>query len=183
MKNIIWTARYIGAPTAVRYCKRCGADSAFASSGLFRVNAQQKALDVWLIYKCPDCGVTWNMTVLSRVAPRSLPPELLEGFHRNDAELALRYATDRALIKRNGAAPGSARVELEGEPVDLIAPARIELTAPWPCECRAAAAIRGKLELSGSEFDRLCDSGRLVCLSGQDLKRCRLTGTIVMELR
>jgi len=67
------------------------------------VNAQKKTLDVWLIYRCSVCGATWNLTVLSRVAPRSLPPELLRGFQDNDPDLAARYASDRALLKKNGA--------------------------------------------------------------------------------
>ena len=70
------------------------------------MNAQKKSLDVWLIYKCPVCGATWNLTVLSRVAPRLIPPELLQGFYDNDPDLAARYASDRALVKRNGAEPG-----------------------------------------------------------------------------
>jgi len=67
------------------------------------VNGQKKNLDVWLIYKCTVCNTTWNLTILSRIAPRSIPPELLTGFHENDPDLANRYANDAALIKRNGA--------------------------------------------------------------------------------
>lgn len=105
MKKTYSGAQYPDAPAAVRYCKRCGVKTEFYSSGLFRMNAHQKNLDVWLIYKCSKCGTTWNMTVFTRVNPRSLSPELLEGFQNNDAEIALRYARDSALIKRNGAEP------------------------------------------------------------------------------
>jgi len=93
------------APAAVRYCKRCGIKTGFISSGAFRVNAQRKNLDVWLIYKCSACKTTWNLTVLSRVSPLSIPPELLRGFHENDPDIALSYANDIALIKKNGAKP------------------------------------------------------------------------------
>ncbi len=183
MKKIVWTARYLSAPTAVRYCKHCSLRTAFVSSGLFRVNAQQKALDVWLIFKCPNCDTTWNCTVLSRVNPHALPPDLLEGFHANSGELAMHYATDTALLKRNGTEPGASKIEILGEKVDFTEPVRIELTAEWPSEQKAAAAIREKFGISRSQFDRLCESGRICCVSGQNLKKCKLTGTIVLEVR
>ena len=183
MKKIIWTARYLSAPTAVRYCKHCGTKTAFASSGLFRVNAQQKALDVWLIFKCPNCDTTWNCTIMSRVNPHALPPDLLQGFHANDEKLAMRYAADAALLKRNGVEPGIPEIEILGDTVDFTEPVSIELTAEWSAGYKAATAIRDKLGISRSQFDRLCESGKILCTSGQNLKKCRLTGTIVIEIR
>lgn len=183
MKKVTWTAHYLRAPTAVRYCKHCGAKTTFASSGLFRVNAQQKTLDVWLIFKCPNCDMTWNCTILSRVNPRALSPELLQGFHANDVELAMRYATDAALLKRNGAEPGIPEIEILGDNIDFAEPVSIELTAEWPAEFKAATAIREKLGVSRSQFDRLCESGTILCTSGQNLKKCKLTGKIVIEIR
>lgn len=183
MKNVIWTARYLSTPTAVRYCKHCGAKTTFASSGLFRVNAQQKALDIWLIFKCAKCDTTWNLTLFSRVNPHCLSPNLLQGFHANDFELAMQYATDAALIKRNGAELGIPEVEILGEEIDLTEPIHIELTAEWPSEYKTAAALRSKLGLSRAEFERLCESGKIVCVSGQNLKKCKLSGTIIIEIR
>lgn len=183
MKNVIWTAHYRNAPTAVRYCKHCGTRTAFASSGLFRVNAQQKALDIWLIFKCVNCDTTWNLTVLSRVNPATLPPDLLHGFHINDDRLAMRYATDMELIKRNGAEPGMPEIEILGKPVDLTESARITLISDWPMEYKASTAIRDKLALSRSAYDRLWDSGRIVCISGQNLKKSKLSDTITIEIR
>ena len=174
---------YLNAPTVIRYCKHCGAKTTFASSGLFRVNAQQKALDVWLIFKCQHCDMTWNCTILSRANPNTLPKELLHGFHTNDSALAMQYATNTALLKRNGATPGVPELTLLGEDIDCAPPVCIELTATWPAEHRAAAAIRQKLGLSRSRFDQLCESGRLICHSGQNLKKCNLAGTFYLELK
>lgn len=183
MKKVIWTAHYLSAPTAVRYCKHCGAKTAFASSRLFRVNAQQKTLDVWLTFKCPNCDTTWNCTILSRVNPRALPSDLLQGFHANDGELAMLYATDAALLKRNGAEPRVPEIEIQGATVDFTEPVCIELTAEWPAEYKAATAIREKLGVSRSRFDRLCESGKILCTSGQNLKKCKFTGKFVIEIR
>lgn len=120
---------------------------------------------------------------MSRVNPRVLPPDLLHGFHANNGELAMRYATDAALLKRNGAEPGIPEIEIQGDAVDFTEPVRIELTAEWPAEYKAATAIREKLGASRSQFDRLCESGRILCTSGQNLKKCKLTGKIVIEIR
>ena len=97
-------------PTVIRYCRKCGIRTEFASTESFRVNAQRKSLDVWLIYKCIKCNTTWNLTVLSRVAPGTIPPEMLRGFHDNNTDLAMIYATDKTLIKRNGAEPGQVKI-------------------------------------------------------------------------
>jgi hypothetical protein len=99
------TAQAENASIVVKYCKKCKMKAKFASSGLFRVNANRKNLDVWLIYKCIKCNTTWNLTVLSRVTTGSIPQDLLTGFHENDIELAKHYASDVALIKRSGAEP------------------------------------------------------------------------------
>ena len=103
MKRKDRTKREENASTVVKYCKKCKTKTDFTSSGLFRVNANRKKLDVWLVYKCMKCNTRWNLTILSRVTTGSIPQDLLAGFHDNDIELAKHYASDVALIKRNGA--------------------------------------------------------------------------------
>jgi len=91
------------APKVVKNCRRCRKKTTFFSSGIFRINAQKKKLDVWLIYKCSVCNTTWNLTVFTRAVPNSIPYELLHGFYENDPALAELYANDAKLIKQNGA--------------------------------------------------------------------------------
>ncbi|WP_243015095.1 DUF1062 domain-containing protein, partial [Brevibacillus borstelensis] len=55
--------QYLSPPPAIKYCKKCGKKTEYVCSGLFRVNAQCKYLDIWLIYKCSNCDSTWNMTI------------------------------------------------------------------------------------------------------------------------
>ncbi|MCL2842574.1 MAG: DUF1062 domain-containing protein [Oscillospiraceae bacterium] len=156
--------------------------TSFVSSGLFRVNAQKKSLDVWLVYKCSVCDTTWNLTVLSRVNPHSILPETLRRFLDNDPDLALRYASDVSLIKRNGGEPGCPLVEIEGDQVDLKEPVRIRLIAEQAVGVRVLTILRNQLGLSRSEMSRLCDSGRLRCTSGQEIKKYKLTGEIIIEI-
>ena len=103
MKKITREVQYRSPVVAVRYCKKCGRKSRFLCTGLFRVNANRKCLDIWLIYKCASCDTTWNSTIYSRIAPQSISPVLLEKFHANDSELAGEYAMDVALLRKNGA--------------------------------------------------------------------------------
>ncbi|MCL2083760.1 MAG: DUF1062 domain-containing protein [Oscillospiraceae bacterium] len=183
MKSIIWTVRIKAAPTAVRYCKRCGVKTGFVSSGLFRVNAQQKSLDVWLIYKCPVCDTTWNLTVLTRAAARSLPPGLLRGFLDNEPGIATRCASDAALIKHSGAEPGPPEIEITGEDAGRGEPVQIRIAPEQPLKIRAEHVLRKKLGLSRGGLDKALSSGRLVCVSGHDLKKCALSCEVVVELR
>ena len=70
MKKIIWKIEPLGLPLVLRHCKKCGKTAEFICSGQFRVNAQRKYLDIWLIYKCAKCDTTWNAAVYSRVSPQ-----------------------------------------------------------------------------------------------------------------
>ncbi|WP_340701200.1 DUF1062 domain-containing protein [Brevibacillus borstelensis] len=91
--------QYLSPPPAIKYCKKCGKKTEYVCSGLFRVNAQRKYLDIWLIYKCSNCDSTWNMTIYSRINPKSIASEILEGFHSNNGELVEKYAMDTELIQ------------------------------------------------------------------------------------
>ncbi|MFR4803915.1 MAG: DUF1062 domain-containing protein [Eggerthellaceae bacterium] len=100
------------APVALRPCGTCGADAEFASTGLFRVNAQKKRLDVWLIYRCATCGSVWNSAVISRGRPGSIDREELERFTGNDPVMALWCALDVSLLGQRRArarSPSSSR--------------------------------------------------------------------------
>jgi len=95
-------------PRVYRNCKNCEKKREFYCSEKFRMNAHQKKLDVWLIYKCSVCDTTWNCTILTRVPPSRIPPELYDKLQNNDKETAWRYAFDYELLKRNGAEPDPA---------------------------------------------------------------------------
>lgn len=182
MKEITWRVELLAPPAAIRYCKKCGAKRAFASSGLFRVNANQRLLDVWLIYRCADCDATWNRTLLSRVRPGSIPAEELEGFHRNDPALALRYAVDEGGLRRCGAECAAPAVAVTGEDVVPGGPVLVRLVSPLATGIKVAALLREKLGLSRSAFERLVDQGRIRETTGADLSRCKLRAEISVQM-
>ena len=182
MLRIQWEVRYTSAPSAVRYCKRCAERTAFMPTGLFRVNAQQKALDIWLIYKCGRCKTTWNMTVLSRVRPTQIPAKALEGYHANDTALAREVAMNAALVRKNGAEPGAPEYTLHGEPVPEGQCVELCIVAE-PSDVRLAAVLREILGLSRSAFDRRVQNHTVVGASGEDIRKRKLGGRIVIQIK
>ena len=75
-----------------RHCKKCKRTVSFECSGKFRVNANGKLVDVWLIYRCERCGASWNREIYSRVKPSSIDKALYQGFIENDSETVALYA-------------------------------------------------------------------------------------------
>ena len=182
MKTIHWEACITGAPTVARYCKHCGKKTGFRSSGLFRVNAQQKHLDIWLIYRCERCDTTWNLPLFSRIGSSSLPQEVLDKYSSNDSDLAMHHATDVSIMKRSGIALETVNAKITGEDIGLLETVRVKIIFKWPIEIKAAVLIREKLKLSRREFDAMCERGQIVCVSGHDLKKCKSAGEIIFEL-
>lgn len=183
MKTIVWEVTVLSPPDATRHCKRCGGKTAHRSSGLFRVNAQQKALDIWLVYRCAFCKSTWNLPLFSRISPKSIHPDLLRRLMENDGELACRYAMDTGLLKRNGAEPGPPVYDVRGEGIDPAQDVRVRLACRHPAEVRVAGIIRKKLSLSKRAFDALVAGGAVALENGADIHRCRVQPGLVILFR
>lgn len=83
----IWKIKVNNTPALKRKCNRCDCNS-FYCSNKFRMNAQKRNLDVWLIYRCAACDSTYNLTILSRTKPERIDKELFRKFLENDENLA-----------------------------------------------------------------------------------------------
>ena len=84
-------------------CGGCGKKQEFVNSGKFRINANGKCVDVWLIYRCKKCKHSWNLTIYERTKPGKIPTELFEAFLENDYDTAMAYGRDIDFLKRNNA--------------------------------------------------------------------------------
>lgn len=73
----------------------------FRANGKFRVNANHKLLDAWILALCTGCGDTTKLTVLERTHVRSVRPELLDLLHNNDRGLAAELLQDPVVRRRN----------------------------------------------------------------------------------
>ena len=80
-------------PLVLRRCHVCASER-FRASGKFRVNANHKLIDAWLLALCTACGDTAKLTVLERVTVRSIRPELLDRLHHNDPGLTAELLQD-----------------------------------------------------------------------------------------
>ena len=96
-----WLVCPTGLPLIRRRCLSCRS-ALYRADGKFRVNANHKLLDVWLLALCVGCGETVKLTVLERANVRAIDPTTLDRFHDNDIELAATLLPDPGLLRRNG---------------------------------------------------------------------------------
>jgi hypothetical protein len=160
----------------------CASDS-FRTSGKFRVNANHKLIDVWLLALCTACGETTKLTVMERMNVRSVRPELLDRLHDNDPVLAAELLQEPAVRRRNRIAldwedawrldtGGSDHLDREVIDVSVRFAARIPV--------RPVRLIAEGCGLSRAEVERLITDGKLVSavrLSG------RLSGDFTFTLK
>ena len=151
-----WTLRAIELPRVFRRCGRCQEKRPFVSSEKFRVNAQKRRIDVWLIYRCCECNDTWNCEVTERAAPEKIGPEALHRFCKNDTGEARRRAFDFAAITRLGVElehsipytierPVLSRDHLVRVEIELLDPICVRLDALL---AKALAVSRGRVRES-----------------------------------
>jgi hypothetical protein len=169
-------------PLVIRRCRVCAAER-FRPSGKFRVNANHKLLDAWLLVLCTGCGDTAKLTIFERMTVRSVRPELLDRLHRNDTGLIGELLQDPSLPHRNRIAldwdgawrldtGGSDHLDQEVVDVSVLFAARIPV--------RPVRLIAVGCGLSRAEVERLIDEGKLVSaarLSG------RLSGDFAFTLK
>ncbi|WP_191909022.1 DUF1062 domain-containing protein [Hypericibacter adhaerens] len=150
-------------------CARCNARRPFVCSGKFRVNAQKKRLDAWLVYRCAHCEQSWNFPVLERCPVNAIEPALLRALTENDATLARRHAFDLVRLARYCAEVESfadlavERQRITGD-TDNPAVAEIAIRLPYACGLRLDRFLAGELGLSRSRLMQLAETGGLVLL-------------------
>lgn len=180
MKKIVWEVEYLSLPPVFKYCKKCREKKEFICSGQFRVNAQRKSLDIWLIYKCSSCDTTWNATLYSRISPQSLNPELLEAFHGNDEMLVEQFAMNTDLLQKNGVEIGLPSYSIIGEDFSPTEAVTLEIKSKYSVPIKVAAIIREKLHLSQKDYSQLIDSEKIKSIPELDLYKCKLKSGITL---
>ena len=151
-------------PLVLRRCHTCGSGRARAS-GKFRVNANHKLLDVWLLVLCAECGETAKLTVMERTTVRSIRPELLDRLHANDLGLVAELLQDPVVQNRNRVAldwENAWRLDVGGpdRPIADVLDVTVRFTARIPV--RPARLIADGCGLSRAEVVRLIAEGRVV---------------------
>ncbi|WP_151483649.1 DUF1062 domain-containing protein [Streptomyces albicerus] len=159
-----WVVMPTCLPNVLRRCHACASER-FRANGKFRVNANHKLLDAWLLVLCTACGDTAKLTVLERMNVRSVRPELLDRMHANDPGLAAELLQDPVLRRRNRIAldwdnawrldtGGSDHLDREVIDVSVRFAARIPV--------RPVRLIADGCGLSRAEVERLITEGKVV---------------------
>jgi len=158
-----WLVRLSDLPTIRRRCRTCPSTE-YRTQGRFRVNANHKRLDVWLLARCVRCDETVKLEVLERVHVRSIEPTMLDGFHDNSPLLASKLLAEPQLARRNDVVlDWTDAWTLEMSPVELpkadVLDVSVHFAQRMPVNLTALLATG--LELSRSEVTKRIATGRI----------------------
>lgn len=148
----------------IRKCSGCGGKSVFSNTDKFRINANGRLLDVWLIYQCEKCSHTYNLTIHERFSPAMIPPDQYRKFLANDKELAYLYGTDSAVMAAN-----RAEVDRKRSAFRIIAPKFtelkpgdcLEISNPKEIKMRTDKAVAQITGLTGNQVRHLQKKGMI----------------------
>ncbi|MBQ1073316.1 DUF1062 domain-containing protein [Micromonospora sp. C31] len=175
-----WIVRRTRLPLLSLRCVDCRSESATTGGGRFRVNANGKLLDVWLLVRCVSCNRTSKLTVHERSSVRSLDPALLDGYHANDPKLVAATLLDPLLARRNRYTldwQGAWHLDTPPAQFDEAWPLQVEVDFQDPVPVRPERLIAQGLHLSRNEVLR-----RIKC--DISLRRPTSTGfTFVVMMR
>ncbi len=177
-----WVVMPTCLPLVFRRCHACASER-FRASGKFRVNANHKLIDAWLLVLCTACGVTAKLTVFERTNVRSVRPELLDRLHDNDLGLTAELLQDPVVRRRNRIAldwAGAWCLDTGGpdHPDHEVIDVSVRFAARIPV--RPVRLIAEGFGLSRAEVERLIAEEKLVSavrLSG------RLSGDFTFMLK
>lgn len=180
MEKKMWEIQFLSLPHIWKYCKKCGRKTAFTCSEQFRINAQQKHLDIWLIYKCLNCNATWNAAIFSRVSLHSLNAKMLEQFHRNDGALVEQYAMDYGFLRRNGVEVELPQYSVIGDTFSLDETIELKIKSKYFFPVKVSSLIMDRLHISQKEYSQLVIDGKIKSIDSQDLQKSKLKNGITL---
>ncbi|WP_239137565.1 DUF1062 domain-containing protein [Sphaerisporangium rufum] len=152
-----WVVRRTRPPLLSLRCVDCGSQSATAGEGRFRVNANGRLLDVWLLVGCVSCDRTSKLTVHERVPVRSLDPAELHGYLVNDPRPVAALLLDPLFARRNRFTldwTGAWRLEATPVRLDQAWPVQVAVVFADPVPVRPDRLIARGLGLSRNEVSR-----------------------------
>ncbi|XRQ15085.1 DUF1062 domain-containing protein, partial [Actinomadura welshii] len=152
-----WGVHRTRLPLLSLRCADCRRESATTGEGRFRVNANGKLLDVWLLVRCTSCDRTCKLTVHERTPVGSLDPAALRGFRVNDPGLVASTLLDPLFARRNRFTldwTGAWRLDAPSPWLDEPWPVRVEVVFEDPVPVRPERLIAHGIGLSRNEVRR-----------------------------
>ncbi|MEU5906699.1 DUF1062 domain-containing protein [Micromonospora sp. NPDC047527] len=135
----------------------CRSESATTGQGRFRVNANGKLLDVWLLVRCVSCDRTSKLTVHERKTVGSFDPVELRGYRLNDPALVASTLLDPLLARRCHFTldwSDAWRLDIGPARLDEAWPVRVAVAFEDPVPVRPERLIAQGLGLSRNEVRR-----------------------------
>lgn len=170
--TITWEVKVNNTPLLIKKCSHCDSDR-FYCSDKFRMNAQKKNIDVWLIYRCVKCDNTCNLTLLSRSKPDLIDKTLFHSFSMNDKNTAWKYAFSTEMERKNNLRLDYGSVEYEVIPntslEDLLNLSneviKIHIKYEFEFDFKLSSLIRRCFSLSANQVKRMFEDG-IITISG-----------------
>ena len=170
--TITWEVKVKNTPLLIKKCSHCDSDR-FYCSDKFRMNAQKKNIDVWLIYRCVKCDNTCNLTLLSRSKPDLINKTLFHSFSMNDKDTAWKYAFSTEMERKNNLRLDYGSVEYEVIPntslEDLLNLSneviKIHIKYEFEFDLKLSSLIRRCFSLSANQVKRMFENG-IITISG-----------------
>ena len=172
--TITWEVKVKNTPLLIKKCSHCDSDR-FYCSDKFRMNAQKKNIDVWLIYRCVKCDNTCNLTLLSRSKPDLIDKTLFHSFSMNDKNTAWKYAFSTEMERKNNLRLDYGSVEYEIIPntslEDLLNLSNEVIKIHIKCELefdlKLSSLIRRCFSLSANQVKRMFEDGIITISSNK----------------
>ncbi len=170
--TITWEVKVKNTPLLIKKCSHCDSDR-FYCSDKFRMNAQKKNIDVWLIYRCVKCDNTCNLTLLSRSKPDLIDKTLFHSFSMNDKDRAWKYAFSTEMERKNNLRLDYGSVEYEIIPntslEDLLNLSneviKIHIKCEFEFDLKLSSLIKRCFSLSANQVKRMFEDG-IITISG-----------------
>jgi len=166
-RKALWVIRELGLPAIVKACVSCRF-TRHHPTGKFRVNANGKLLDVWMLIRCQRCGRTSKIPIHERIHVQAVESERLLMFENNDPAIVRDLAMDRAVAGKAAyrldwsgtweLETGMPSCELEREDP---APLKIIIRFELPVPIRVEKLLATGFGLSRSAVTGMVDSGHI----------------------
>ncbi|MUK88922.1 DUF1062 domain-containing protein [Ornithinibacillus sp. L9] len=159
-------------PYVIRNCSKCKRNTEFYCSEKFRVNANQKTVDIWLIYSCIHCEGTWNYPILSRINVNKIDSVLHQKFMNNDKETIWFYAFQiNKLRKHCHQVNTNIRYEIRKESLDQKSKqVTIKICCKYDFGLRIDKLLAEIFNISRSKVIKLAQEGMLLLHPDINLK-------------
>ena len=161
LRRIEYTIMQKDSYKILRNCAGCGCKTKYISTKKFRVNANGKYIDVWLIYQCEKCKHTYNLSVHERIKVTDISKIEYKKFESNDLQYALDLGKNKQLFLKNKADIDWADLDhdIVGNDMEFKKGDYIVLCNPYQCKFRIDKLVSNILRISRNKAKSLEANG------------------------